>query len=171
MPSAYFYGNELAFAQMHRQFVEPLVDLTNRVAAPAALRQAQDAIASQMKHYSYYKIQSLMVFPAISTCVMKIARIQAQVDLARMACALERFRLAHANYPETLDALAPQFIEKIPNDVINGQPLHYRRTDNDSFVLYSVGWDEKDDGGTVVLFKGGTVDPKKGDWVWKYPAK
>ena len=33
-PSAFFYGNELAFAQMHQQFIVPLVDLTNRIVAP-----------------------------------------------------------------------------------------------------------------------------------------
>ena len=99
----------------------------------------------------------------------KFALIQEQVDLARVACALERYRLAHGEYPETLDALSPQFIEKLPHDIINGQPLHYRRTDNGKFVLYSVGWNEKDDGGVVVIRKGGSsVDPEQGDWVWKY---
>ena len=124
-----------------------------------------------MKHYTYYKIQALMVFPAISAGVKKFAAIQAQVDLARVACALERFRLAHGDYPETLDALAPQFIEKLPHDLINGQPLHYRRTDDGRFILYSVGWDEKDDGGKVFIAKNGTVDREKGDWVWQYPQK
>jgi hypothetical protein len=171
IPGAYFYGNELAFAQMHQQFIVPLVDLTNRVVAPAALRQAQDAVQSGVKHYSYYKVQAQMVFPAISASVMKIARIQSQVDLARVACALERFRLAQGNYPETLDALAPQFIAQLPHDIINGQPLHYRRTDNGQFVLYSVGWDDKDDGGKMFITKNGTVDQKKGDWVWQYPVK
>ena len=168
-PSAFFYGNELAFAQMHQQFIVPLVDLTNRIVAPAALRQAQAAVQSQVKHYSYYKIQALMVFPAISAGLKKFAAIQAQVDLARVACALERFRLAHSDYPETLDALAPQFIKKLPHDLINGLPLHYRRTDDGRFILYSVGWDEKDDGGKVFIAKNGTVDREKGDWVWQYP--
>jgi hypothetical protein len=171
IPGAYFYGNELAFAQMHQQFIVPLVDLTNRMVAPAVLRQAQDAMQSGMKHYSYYKVQAQMVFPAISASVMKIARIQSQVDLARVACALERFRLAQGNYPETLDALTPQFIGKLPHDIINGQPLHYRRTDDGQFILYSVGWDEKDDGGKIFITKNGMVDQKKGDWVWQYPAK
>src|SRR5208283_2844567 len=103
--------------------------------------------------------------------VMKFALIQSQVDLARTACALERFRLAHGNYPETLDALPPQFITALPHDLINGQPLHYRRTDDGRFVLYSVGWDEKDDGGQTAFTKSGSVDRNNGDWVWRYPAE
>ena len=34
------------------------------------------------------------------------------VDLARTAIALERYRLARGEFPESLDALAPQFIAK-----------------------------------------------------------
>jgi hypothetical protein len=171
MPSAYFYRNELAFAQMHDQFIVPLVDLTNRVIAPAKLRQSQETMQAEMKRYSYYKVQAQMVFPAIAASVMKIVRIQAHVDLATVACALERYHLAHGEYPESLDTLAPQFVTKIPHDIINGQPLHYRRTDDGRFVLYSIGWDEKDDGGKIFLTSNGTVDQKKGDWVWQYPQK
>jgi len=101
-----------------------------------------------------------MVFPAISASVTKMARIQAQLDLACVACALERFRLADGKYPDTLDALAPQFIAQLPHDIITGQPLHYRRTDDGKFILYSIGWDDKDDGGKVFLTKNGTVDQK-----------
>ena len=87
--------------------------------------------------------------------------------------------MAHGEYPETLDALVPQFVEKLPHDIIGGQPLHYRRTDPPSqssgaasgkFLLYSVGWNEKDDGGQVVLKEDGSVDRDKGDWIWQYPA-
>lgn len=171
VPSAYFYQNELAFAQMHEQFIAPLVDLTNRLVAPAALRQAQAVVQAQSKHYNPYKMQSQIFFPAIAASVMKFAIIQSQVNLARVACALERYRLAKENYPETLDALAPQFIAQLPHDLINGQPLHYRRTDDGRFILYSVGWNETDDGGTILFTKGGSVDREKGDWVWQYPAK
>ena len=97
---------------------------------------------------------------------------QSSLNLARLACALERYRLMHGEYPETLDTLAPQFIEKLPHDVINGQPLHYRRTDDGQFVLYSVGWNETDDGGVVGFYKNsGTVNINIGDWVWRYPSK
>jgi hypothetical protein len=51
----------------------------------------------------------------------------------------------------------------LPNDSLTGEPYKYRRTDNDHFVLYSVGWNEKDDGGVPgkVLF-----DDANRDWVW-----
>jgi hypothetical protein len=181
MPSAYFYQNELAFARMHQEFIQPLVDSTNRIIAPAALHQAELELKSKMKHYSPYQVQAQMLFPPIVKSVEKFAVQQAGIDLTRVVCALERYRLAHGEYPASLDVLAPQFIDKVPHDIINGQPLHYRVTGTPSsqssdaasgkFVLYSVGWNEKDDGGTVALTKEGNVDRDNGDWVWKYPAK
>ena len=74
-------------------------------------------------------------------------------------------------FPETLDALAPQFMAKLPHDVIAGQPLHYRRTTDGQFTLYAVGWNQKDDHGTLVLDKDGKVDQEQGDWVWQQPGK
>jgi hypothetical protein len=122
-----------------------------------------------------------MLFPNLSPAVKKFAYAQTSVNLARVAIALERYHLAHGGYPESLDALAPQFIDKLPHDIIGGQPsqspgpasqpLHYRRTADDQFVLYSVGWNETDDGGTVGLKKDGRVDVNTGDWVWRYPQK
>jgi hypothetical protein len=172
MPSAYFYQSELAHAQMSQQWILPLVDTNSRIASPAALQRAENSVQAERKRYSPYKVQALMLFPAIGRAVEKFAVIQSSIDLARVACALERYRLAHGEYPDKLDALAPQFIVNLPHDIIGGQPLHYRRTDDGKFVLYSVGWNETDDGGTVVFLKSGSsVDRDKGDWVWQYPMK
>jgi hypothetical protein len=171
MPGAYFYQNELAFARMCQQWILPLVDAETRVVSPDGLRRADQAVHAEMKHYSPYKVQALMTFPALDAAVKKFAFAQAGVDLARVACALERYRLAHGEYSESLDALSPRFIEKLPHDVIGGQPLHYRRTDDGKFLLYSIGWNETDDGGQVAFTKSGSVDREKGDWVWQYPMK
>ena len=57
-----------------------------------------------------------------------------------------------------------QFIAKLPHDIIGGQPLKYRRTADGQFVLYSIGWNEKDDGGVP-----GKTDTE-GDWVWRPAA-
>jgi len=111
-----------------------------------------------------------MLVPALSRSAERFAYGQTAADLARVACAVERYRLANGQFPETLEALGPKHIEKLPHDLINGQPLKYRRTDNGQFVLYSVGWNETDDGGKVEVTKSGGTDINKGDWVWRYPA-
>jgi len=114
-----------------------------------------------------------LLLPGLGNFAQKTAYAQNAVDLARAAITLERYRLAHGEFPESLESLAPQFLEKIPHDIINGGPLHYRRTGDGQFILYSVGWNEIDDGG-VVAFKNGSSSEIKtdtGDWVWRYPAK
>ena len=65
----------------------------------------------------------------------------------------------------------PRFIEKLPHDIIGGKPLKYRRTDDGHFVLYSIGWNETDDGGVVTLTdaKPPRVNLDQRDWVWEHP--
>ena len=109
--------------------------------------------------------------PALGAGARRFAYAQSSVNLARTAIALERYQLAHGTYPGSLDALVPQFIARLPLDVINGQPLRYRLEANGPFVLYSVGWNEADDGGEVGRIKYGTPDISEGDWVWRYPQK
>ena len=86
---------------------------------------------------------------------------------AVLACALERYRLAHGQLPEKLEALVPELLAQVPHDVIDGQPLRYRRT-GEGFVLYSVGWNEVDDGGQIAWTndKPPRQDLERGDWVW-----
>ena len=173
-PSAFFYQSELNIARMYQQYDLPMVDLEKGTVSPARVRDLQtEATRDLSYHWWPYKILARMLFPAIENAVKKLAYAQSATDLARTAIALERYRLAHGEFPESLDALAPQFMEKIPHDVIGGRPLHYRRTDDGQFVLYSVGWNETDDGGVVVMAKGSSpgVDSNKGDWVWRYPQK
>ena len=88
-------------------------------------------------------------------------RNQTLVNEAFMACGLERYRLAHGQYPETLEALVPQFAENVPHDIVGGQPLKFHRSSDGRFVLYSVGWNQKDDGGVP------GQSASEGDWVWQ----
>ena len=109
-----------------------------------------------------------MLVPALSGMPIKAATAQTAADEAMLACALERYRLANGQFPGTLEALVPRFISELPHDVISGEPYKYRRTGDGQFVLYSVGWNEKDDDGV----SGNTLfDEKEGDWVWQYPVK
>jgi hypothetical protein len=122
---------------------------------------------------SPFKMLAAITIPNFTKAVQTTARYQTLVNESVVACALERYHIAHGEFPETLDALAPQFIKRIPHDIIGGQPLKYHRTADGKFVLYSVGWNEKDDGGIPGLDKNGPAysDSSDLDWVWKYPAK
>ena len=71
------------------------------------------------------------------------------LDGATLMVALERFRRAEGAYPEALDALVPKYIPAVPSDVISGGALVYAR-DGEDYRLYSVGLNQRDDGGSGV---------------------
>ena len=170
IPSGWFDQNKVRIGRPHLLFL-PTVDQAGRVVSPTKDRQSDEVIQQALIPVTPYNILASMLLPSGSRLSEKCAQAQTSVDLARVACALERYRLAHGAYPEKLDSLTPQFLSQLPHDVINGQPLKYRRTDDGQFVLYSVGWNETDDRGQVSLTAKGDHDWRKGDWVWRYPAK
>lgn len=171
MPSSFYYFNMLTIAQAEELSFSGFDEIAHRV-FPGKTGLEGKVIGELPGGFHPYTMFARMIVPALSRCTVKSSRLQAYVDLARIACALERYRLAHREYPKTLDALAPQLIAELPHDPINGEPLHYLHN-GDGYTLYSVGWNEKDDGGTIVFGKGKTpaVDPEQGDWVWQSVAK
>lgn len=67
---------------------------------------------------------------------------------SQIAVAIERYRRAHADAaPATLNELIPRYLQAIPEDPLVGRPLRFRPLP-DGYVVYSVGPDGKDDGGT-----------------------
>jgi len=148
-------------------------DAEHRLIKPGVAEAAARDIERVVAHRSPYTILAAIALPNFTRATQATARNQTWVNQAFIVCGLERFRLAHGSYPENLDALVPQFVEKLPPDIIGGQPLHYRRTEDGQFVLYSIGWNEKDDGGERALTTGKPpgVDYAKGDWVWPLKAR
>jgi hypothetical protein len=114
-------------------------------------------------HISPYSFPAGWAIPNWVKAMQRFASIQAMANEGAVACALERYRLSHADYPQSLEALVPQFIDKLPQDLIGGQPLKYRRIDTAQFLLYSIGWNETDEDGVP----GKTISD--GDWVWGSP--
>ena len=169
-PDGWFYQNELAIAQVYQRLYLPMADVQQQLVSPEIARQADEFLSSWKP--TPRNVFAKMMLPALNAAARRSAREQISVDLARTACALERYQLAHSKYPESLDALVPQLINKLPHDIIGGQPLHYRRTSDGQFVLYSIGWNEKDDGGIFGYLPRSPVPSfELGDWVWQYPTK
>jgi hypothetical protein len=119
-----------------------------------------------------YTLFARLLMPALGKATVKSARMQTHLDAVRLACALERYRLAHGELPGQLDDLAPHFIQRIPNDVMDGKPLRYRLNPDGSYILYSVGWNQTDEGGAMAWSgrKEPAVEITKGDWVWQMPS-
>ena len=72
--------------------------------------------------------------------------------------------------PVAVAELVPAYLPAVPADWMGGQPLHYERTDNGWFRLWSIGDNGKDDGG---VFRKTTSDGSNLgddlDWPWPLP--
>ncbi|MBI3418392.1 MAG: hypothetical protein HY043_24140 [Verrucomicrobia bacterium] len=171
LPRGWLYQNLVSINRFYDKMLAQEQVISPTSAAPALLDDAQ--MLSECSSFTMYKILARMLAPAVGRGISKAYRAQSAVTLAHTACALERYRLANGQFPDKLDALVPRFAKSSPVDLMTGQPLKYHRTDNGSFVLYSVGIDRVDDNGVTKVGKrpASAAEVERGDWVWRYPAK
>jgi len=132
-----------------------------------------DREQSGMEARAPWNILVTMTSPVFGPALRKFAQSQVWVDEAQIACGLERYHLAHNGYPSTLNALVPETIAELPHDIINGQPYRYHLNPDGTFLLYSVGWNQTDDGGKTAYKPDAPslMDPEHGDWVWPVPKR
>jgi hypothetical protein len=166
IPRGWFYFEELNYCRLFADEVDDVM-AHNRI-DPAAADQ-RDAIETKLASENFlpavwhHDALARLLMPAVSGFEYKMVRAQTYANLARVSCALERCRLTRGQYPESLDTLDPQFLRAVPHDVIMDQPLKYHLAGSGKFILYSVGWNKKDDGGTVAKH---SLSRTEGDWVW-----
>jgi len=108
----------------------------------------------------------------------RFIRRAVEIETARRmlitAIALERYRLRRGQYPAKLADLTPDILRTVALDPMDGEPLRYRRREDGTFQLYSVGDDGKDDGGDssspAGTAAGSTYWLRMRDIVWPSPA-
>jgi hypothetical protein len=177
LPRGWYNLEQLNYCRLYENQLGGTVDAAKKRVFPGQIQTrahelereiAGGRLGKTLNALVHHQLLAAMLLPELSKLPLKAAVAQTTTDQAALACALERFRLSNGQFPDKLDALAPRFVPQLPNDIITGDSLKYRRTDGGLFVLYSVGWNEKDDGGTPgkMLF-----DEKQGDWVWRFPEK
>lgn len=87
-------------------------------------------------------------------------RMVAQVHMTRAGLAVLHYRQAHGEFPPTLDVLGLEGL----TDPYTQEPLRYR-AEGEGFIVYSVGEDQKDNGGAPWQRRQ-TTDY---DTVWRFP--
>ncbi|MDQ2730644.1 MAG: type II secretion system protein GspG [Armatimonadota bacterium] len=89
-----------------------------------------------------------VLLPVFSGGRFRWAKSEAQIVLLTTELELRAYSLDHHRYPSSLPELVPSYEPSNPTDPFAlCSPLHYR-SDGHSYLLYSVGPDGKDDGGT-----------------------
>ncbi|MEZ0274875.1 MAG: hypothetical protein ACAH88_08215 [Roseimicrobium sp.] len=177
IPEGWFKANAASTANLTVDYiVRPLRD-----------RGWPDALAAQHRLHEYLsrtraeiwwhpdKMLTVLSVPAFLRIVERTAYAQGLVDQAIIACALERYRIEHGGYPDTLRDLSRPGEKPLPLDILSGAPFGYRKTEDGRYILWGVGYDGTDDGGQNN--EGTTARSKpthrdyQGDWVWSYPTR
>ncbi len=144
-------SDEETFVQIMQRFISA-IRLPYHEALPELTRIDAD-IAALPKESSY----SSLLLPALTRTGVAQARHEAVLEVAQLGIMLEQYKAREGSYPLTLDPIAEHFGGTLPVDPFTGRPYIYRPS-FDSFLLYSVGENLRDDGGTH--------DYRKADIVW-----
>ncbi len=166
VPRGWFDFNKVAVARHMQAYLIEAVD-------PKAHRVSLDKFEAGRRSllapsFSYTNLLARITLPVFDGISHRSARLQTGLDEAVAACALERFFLDHQSYPARLDELVPGYLASLPTDVIDGAPLRYRPTPDGRYRIYSIGWNARDDGGTVAWDTPRHLKDTSGDWVWQY---
>lgn len=87
-----------------------------------------------------------LLMPSLTGVLTAATRGTASNETADAALAVEQYRRRYGKLPEQLDDLMPEFLQAVPDDAFDGQPLRYI-VGADGYVVYSVGQDLIDQGG------------------------
>ena len=168
MPDAWLLQNQVHHARM----LDRVVDVLQRsnpnrcIAAKGSIWETEQidrtVFVTEGRRLHPYRILIDPMLPALARMHTKTDQCLSISHLAATVAVLERHRLATGGYPKTLGDLVPRFLQAVPLDPMDNQPLRYRLNTDGTFTLYSVGPNHTDDGGVMSKSK----DTEHPDWVW-----
>ena len=110
-------------------------------------RRAIEAIDARRRVASGTDFLLGHVMPPIATVDTINMTGIAYLHTAQAALAIQRYRLVAGKIPDMLADLVPTYLNAVPSDPFDGKDLRYEKL-GIGFVVYSVGQDLRDDGGT-----------------------
>lgn len=140
------------------------------------LRDLRDADAEkrivELKSSPLLSVRYAMVAtvaPALNRTQVSAERALGMQEGAQVVIALELYKRRTGAYPDTLNALVPTLLPRIPADRIDGAPLRYRLIDGKP-IVYSVGADRDDDAGKMPMHDGEPVPTLAAQWNERKPV-
>lgn len=91
-----------------------------------------------------------ILLPAVESVQGHVDRSVAAGAATQLGFALRAYYGKHGELPESLEALVPDYLEAIPRDPFDGEAMRYSR---ERAIVYSVGEDFIDDGGSSLPFR------------------
>ena len=172
-PDGWVYQNQFHINRIVTETILLAIDLENRRLVAKQLKSMDEEVRTLKEGFVPYHVLASMLLPAYDRMAVKISAAQAALDQALIVTALESHRLAKSGYPASLDALSPEWLATVPGDWFSAAGLVYRRDADGTFALYSIGYNETDDGGEYTFGKSKrkTIQWEEGDWPWPSAAE
>jgi hypothetical protein len=117
-------------------------------------------------HRPWYAFLSKTLVPNVEAAFMKEAQIKATYLAARAGLACRLYKSRMGRYPESLEELVPGVLTEVPIDPFTGTPFVFRR-EGQGFIVYSLGSNQKDDGGRSTYMITQLVMDKDDDCSWR----
>ena len=114
----------------------------------------------------WYGFLSKAMIANFEAAFMKEALVEATFLASRTGLACRLYKSRTGQYPDSLEALVPGILKEVPIDPFTGKALVYRR-EGAGFVVYSLGTNEKDDGGRSTFNVSRLVMFKDDDLAWR----
>ncbi len=148
-----------AVLDVHRGRIGILRRIQQGDAEEEVLGKWEDSMEMEVPWYAPWTSEFLV---AGSRVLIAGKRAQAELELARTGLAAHAYRAVENEWPGSIGDLVPSYLSEIPRDPFDHEPLRYIRDDT-RVILYSIGLNRNDDGGTQV----DRLDPEQpGDIVW-----
>jgi hypothetical protein len=129
-------------------------------------RMRMNAFHDRQEHRPWYERLPDDGFSGISGTGMKEACLEALMETARIGLAARVYLAREKRFPAAVADLVPGLLSREPMDPFTGKPLVFR-IDRDNLLIYSLGSNEKDDGGRGTFLVQQLVTPKDDDWAWR----
>lgn len=164
LKSGFFKNDELYGIKMYGKLISFCeLPVPQAITESKKLREeAEDNLEFKPWKLKDLNILSRIMLPVMDRIFLQWARYTAKLRQAIIVCALEFYQMKYGIYPEHIFDIPSDIVSVLPKDPFTGEDFIYRR-ENNSFILYSVGENLKDDGG-VSCIEG--ENGKKADIVW-----
>ncbi len=132
-----------------------------------ALRARDDSIPS-IETLSPPPVLSAMLLPPGHHVLKSMICSKVQLSVACAALAVEQYRLKNGHWPDSLDRLVPGYLDAVPEDPFGTGKVRYKHTDT-GVMLYSIGPDDKDQGGITEAEARPKIEQAEKEWQESQP--
>ena len=156
-PSGYFYQPNRTMALIadrFRRYRDSASSCGEELASGEGARDEMEPI-DYVRPNAVGEILARVASPNYQRALEQFCALEVRRQGTRGVMALRAYRLDHGGYPETLDALVPGYLARLPADPFNGATLRYSPRKK---RLWSVGRDRIDTGGAPPATKDAALD-------------